>query len=189
MYGAYYPGYAYYGMSGGYVFTTFLVVDDTAHTHTVETFALTQEHLLALADALHAHVVDNVGVALHIDLAVQDALHLHDAEGAGQISILFRERPDSPLIKLSLPIVQSKRVKPNVTASKPRLVLGVDKEEIITAIKTQKSTLNIKVERVSVDSSVDKPSQSVENNAMLKNVHGTKKPLINTVDDKLVIKE
>jgi hypothetical protein len=189
MYGAYYPGYAYYGMSGGYVFTTFLVVADTEHTHTVEAIALTQEHLLALADALHAHIADNAGLALHIDLSVQDALHLHDAEGAGQISILFRERPDAPLLKLSLPVVNAGSKKPNAKTSRPKLVLAVDKEEIMTAVKTQKSTLNIKVERVSVDSSVDNPSQSVEKSAMLKNIKGAKKPLINTVDDKLVIKE
>lgn len=189
MYGAYYPGYAYYGMSGGYVFTTFLVVADTEHTHTVEAIALTQEHLLALADALHAHIADNVNIALHIDLAVQDALHNHEADGVGTIFILFRERPDAPLLKLSLPVANISKRKPGAKVSSPRVVVTASKEEIMAAVKTQKSTLNVGVERVSVDISADNPRQSVDKPGFVKDVIGSKKPVVRTVDDKLVIKE
>lgn len=190
MYGAYYPGYAYYGMSGGYVFTTFLVISDSTHTHTVETFALSQAHILALADTLHAHTVDNVGLALHIALSVEDALHLHTAESLSTINILFREKPNAPLLKLSLPVVESKNPKPSQKTSPTPIRLAVNKEEIITAIKTQKSTANIKVEQIGIGVSSDKVEpQNVAKGVILKDVIGTKKPIVVSTDDKVTIKD
>lgn len=190
MYGAYYPGYAYYGMSGGYVFTTFLAISDADHTHTVEVISLTQAHTLALADALHAHVVDNVGLALHIALSVEDALHLHTAESLSTINILFREKPNAPLLKLSLPIVESKNPKPSQKTSPTPIRLAVNKEEIMTAIKTQKSTANIKVEQIGVGVSSDKVEpRNVTKGVILKDVIGTKKPIVVSTDDKVTIKD
>lgn len=190
MYGAYYPGYAYYGMSGGYVFTTFLVISDADHTHTAEVIALTQAHTLALADALHAHVVDNVGLALHIDLSVDDVMHLHTVEPMGTINILYRDKPGAPLLKLALPIINSKQSIPSVSSKNQSVRLAVGREEIMTAIKTQKSTANIVVEKINIDSSSKKPMpKNTEKNVILKDIIGTKKPIVTATDDKVIIKE
>lgn len=190
MYGAYYPGYAYYGMSGGYVFTTFLIISDADHTHIAEAIALTQAHTLALADALHAQVVDNVGLAIHVDLSVDDVTHLHTAESMGTINILYRDKPGAPLLKLALPIINSKQSTPSAASSGQTVRLAVGKEEIMTAIKTQKSTANILVEKIIASSSIDKPSpQNVSKSVILKDVIGTRKPIVIATDDKVIIKE
>lgn len=147
MYGAYYPGYAYYGMSGGYVFTATLIVQDALHSQTVEVFALTQEHILAVADALQAQVADGIFVQLNVPLTIQDALHSQNAEGALVIGVLYREQADQPFIKIIVPVadIKNEEVVAGIIADHPKVTAS--REDILIAIKTQQSSGGVVVER------------------------------------------
>jgi len=148
MIGVYYAGFPFGGQSGGTVFTSVLIIDDALHGHAVEVFALTQQHILAVADALHAQLTDAAFISLHVPLDIQDALHGQEADGNLTISVLYRETPQGPLLKLTLPIGKVDTQNPAAGTDNPRVTVTATREQILQAIQTEKPVGSVQVEKL-----------------------------------------
>lgn len=61
-----------------------ITAQDATHSHTADSPAITQTHVIAADDATHSHTADNVTATLDVtvDIAVQDATHAHTADSA-----------------------------------------------------------------------------------------------------------
>jgi hypothetical protein len=57
-----------------------LVVQDSAHVHTVDNVELVQANVLSVSDAAHDHTADNVELVQANSLVVEDSAHAHAAD-------------------------------------------------------------------------------------------------------------
>ena len=84
------------GVSFPHSSETTLVVSDPQHTHTSDTFAITQASDIVLADSQHAQTSDSVVLDTEVNLVAADSSHLHTAAhvpsegGDGSLCMMHR---------------------------------------------------------------------------------------------------
>jgi hypothetical protein len=79
MLGAYYPGQAFPGQSGGLV-VGILSIQDLHHAQLLDSTAVVQVHYLTATDLLQGHTLESPLPVQHLTLALNDLLHAHNLE-------------------------------------------------------------------------------------------------------------
>lgn len=107
MLGGYFPGQAYPGQSGGYVFGIIIKPETLTIVKTIDDASLIQNHILVVADILREHSIDPALVIGAIQGQTMTIQHTIDEV---TILVMLKPKPHPPIVTLDRPSINKEIV-------------------------------------------------------------------------------